>query len=172
MSSNGAFYVRLLPGNRVEFRQIAADDMKLRYVPSPILNFISKGGAPFENIACIKKTLKNFEGSAWEQRIEERTDFYNEIKERVLDEIRDFDPLDDTTATTKPPSQNQATISKENPNAIGNRRKNGGQGNDSPNLPYIALAITSAIIFPIDNGWLVLSILALILIYAVVTRRN
>uniref|UniRef100_A0A7S2U5W0 START domain-containing protein n=1 Tax=Attheya septentrionalis TaxID=420275 RepID=A0A7S2U5W0_9STRA len=170
MSSNGAFYVRLLPGNRVEFRQISADDMKLRYVPSPLLNFISKGGAPFENIACLKKTLKNFEGSVWEQRIKERTEFYNEIKERVLDEIRDFDHLDDITVTAKYQSQNRGTISKENPNAIGNRRNIGGQGNDSPNLPHIVLAITSAIFFPIDNGWLVLSILALILLYAVATR--
>ena len=87
MESRTAFLLKLLPGHRVEFCQISHDDLKFKYVPSFVTNYLSQGTLPFEMIQSLKKVMSNYEGSKWDKRVQQRRDFYQEIEERVREEV-------------------------------------------------------------------------------------
>lgn len=87
METRTAFFIKLLSGNRVEFCQISHDDLKFKYIPAFVTNYLSQGAVPFELIQSMKRVVSNYEGSEWDQRVQERRDFYAEIEERVHEEL-------------------------------------------------------------------------------------
>lgn len=87
METKNAFYVEILPGNKVTFSQIAHDNPKIRLVPAFVLNYLSQGAIPFDLLQNLRHCVRNFEGSEWEKRIAERRDFYGEIEDRIKEEV-------------------------------------------------------------------------------------
>ena len=82
-----AFYIELLPGNRVLFRQISHDDLKLRFMPAFVVNWISQGAMPVGFIHSLKSVLRRYESTEFHQRMQQRRDLYGEIEERVHTEL-------------------------------------------------------------------------------------
>lgn len=78
-----AYYFELKPTGIV-FKLIQLMDLNLSYVPPSILNYISKGVIPFEMIANLKRQIRNFEGSEWEERVNSNPELYNEVDKRLL----------------------------------------------------------------------------------------
>jgi hypothetical protein len=87
METQNAFFIQLLPGNRIVFCQISHDDLKVKYMPAWLLNFISEGAVPFEVVMSLQKALSNFSGSEWEKRVQSRRDCYQEIEDRLAEEL-------------------------------------------------------------------------------------
>jgi hypothetical protein len=87
METQNAFFIQLLPGNRIVFCQISHDDLKVKYMPAWLLNFISEGAVPFEVVVSLQKALSNFSGSEWERRVQSRRDCYQEIEDRLAEEL-------------------------------------------------------------------------------------
>lgn len=87
METRTVFMVKLLPGRSLEFCQISHDDLKFRYVPAFVTNYLSQGTVPFELIQSMKRVMSNYNGSEWDIRVHERRDFYQEIEERVEKEL-------------------------------------------------------------------------------------
>lgn len=87
METRTAFFIKLLPGCRVEFCQISHDDLKFKYVPAFVTNFLLQGAVPFELIQSMKQTMSNYNGLKWDERMKKGRDFYAEIKERVHEEV-------------------------------------------------------------------------------------
>jgi len=82
-----AFYIQLLPGNRVLFRQISHDDIKLRFMPAFVMNWISQGAMPVGFIHSLKSVLGRYESTEFHQRMQQRRDLYGDIEERVHKEL-------------------------------------------------------------------------------------
>ena len=87
METRNAFLVQLLPNNKLVFCTISKDDLKFKYMPSWVLNYVSEGAVPFELILSIKRILENFKGSPWEDRVVSKRDFYGEIERRLGEEL-------------------------------------------------------------------------------------
>mmetsp|Transcript_41091 Transcript_41091/g.62224 ORF Transcript_41091/g.62224 Transcript_41091/m.62224 type:complete len:553 (+) Transcript_41091:59-1717(+) len=85
-----AIFIQLLPNDRVLLRMIQFTDMKLNRVPPSVLNYLSKGGMPYEIANTIQKNMANFEGSVWDERMKEKRQYYAEIEDRVKDQIVDI----------------------------------------------------------------------------------
>jgi hypothetical protein len=56
-------------------------------MPAWLLNFISEGAVPFEVVISLQKALANFSGSEWEKRVQSRRDCYQEIEDRLAEEL-------------------------------------------------------------------------------------
>ena len=84
MSTENIFYVQLVKSDVISFKMIGKDDLKLKYLPTPLLNYISQGHMPFDLMKSVHRTIRNFEGSEWEAMIEERGTYYKEIEDKVL----------------------------------------------------------------------------------------
>ena len=82
-----AFYIELLPSDRVLFRQISHDDLKLRFMPAFVINWISQGAIPVGFIHSLKSVLRRYESTEFHQRMQQRRDLYGEIEERVHKEL-------------------------------------------------------------------------------------
>ena len=82
-----AFYIELLPSDRVLFRQISHDDLKLRFMPAFVINWISQGAMPVGFIHSLKSVLRRYESTEFYQRMQQRRDLYGEIEERVHKEL-------------------------------------------------------------------------------------
>jgi len=83
MDTESIFFVQLLQNNVISFKMIGRDDLKLKYIPSPLLNYISQGHLPYELMRTVKRTIKNFEGSVWDEKMKERGAYYKEIEDKV-----------------------------------------------------------------------------------------
>ena len=82
------FYLRMLPGRRVEFRQIAHDDLRLRLVPPALLNYLARGALPLGMIVGIRRILHKFETTEFQDRVLwHKRDLYKEIERRVVEEL-------------------------------------------------------------------------------------
>jgi hypothetical protein len=87
METRMAFFIQLVPGNKMVLVQISHDDLKIKLMPAWLLNFISEGAIPFDVLLSLRKALANFEGSDWEKRIQSRRDVYQEIEDRLAEEL-------------------------------------------------------------------------------------
>eukprot|EP00584_Thalassiosira_punctigera_P016972 CAMPEP_0172566050 /NCGR_PEP_ID=MMETSP1067-20121228/110416_1 /TAXON_ID=265564 ORGANISM="Thalassiosira punctigera, Strain Tpunct2005C2" /NCGR_SAMPLE_ID=MMETSP1067 /ASSEMBLY_ACC=CAM_ASM_000444 /LENGTH=356 /DNA_ID=CAMNT_0013357071 /DNA_START=44 /DNA_END=1111 /DNA_ORIENTATION=- len=67
---------------------IGRDDLKLKYMPSTLLNYLSQGHLPFDLMKTIHRTIRNFEGSVWEKKIKERGAYYTEIEDKVYEQLK------------------------------------------------------------------------------------
>eukprot|EP00924_Labyrinthula_sp_SR-Ha-C_P009950 snap_masked-scaffold_21-processed-gene-4.38-mRNA-1 protein AED:0.14 eAED:0.14 QI:0/-1/0/1/-1/1/1/0/465 len=80
---DAAYYFELRKEGAI-FKMIQKINLNSKIIPPMIMNLVSKGALPYETISSFKKTLKNFEGSEWEERIEQNPNLYKEIERRLL----------------------------------------------------------------------------------------
>ena len=80
MNTESIFYVQLVKSDVISFKMIGKDDLKLKYLPTPLLNYISQGHMPFDLIKSVHRTIRNFEGSEWEEMINERGNIIKRLK--------------------------------------------------------------------------------------------
>ena len=64
--------IQLLQNDVISFKMIGRDDLKFKHMPSSVLNFVAQGHLPFDLMRTIHRTICNFEGSVWEEKIKER----------------------------------------------------------------------------------------------------
>ncbi len=83
MDTESIFFVQLLQKDVIAFKMIGRDDLKLKFIPSPLLNHISQGHLPYELMRTVKRTIRNFEGSVWDEKMKERGAYYKEIEDKV-----------------------------------------------------------------------------------------
>lgn len=89
MESQVIFFFQLLPGDRVRFCQISHDNLKIRFMPAFLLNFLAQGVIPMEFIHQFKKTVKNIKGTEWDRRVNvEKRELYREIETRIHEELK------------------------------------------------------------------------------------
>ena len=91
MMTESIFYVQLLQKDVIEFKMIGRDDLKLKYVPSPLLNYIAQGHMPYDLMRNIKRAIVNFEGSVWDKKMKERGAYYKEIEDKVYVQLEKWD---------------------------------------------------------------------------------
>ena len=84
MNTESIFYVQLVKSDVISFKMIGKDDLKLKYLPTPLLNYISQGHMPFDLFKSVHRTIRNFEGSDWEEMINQRGSYYKEIEDKVM----------------------------------------------------------------------------------------
>jgi hypothetical protein len=87
IATDGIFYIQLIRSDAISFKIISRDDLKLKYVPSSLLNYLSQGHMPFEIVKTIHRTIRNFGGTVWEAKIRERGAYYAEIEDKVHDQL-------------------------------------------------------------------------------------
>lgn len=88
MESQVIFFFQLLPGDRVRFCQISHDNLKIRFMPAFLLNFLSQGVIPMEFIHQFKKTVKHIKGTEWDRRVNvEKRELYKELEQRIHEEL-------------------------------------------------------------------------------------
>ena len=91
MTTESIFYVQLEGLDRVAFKMIGRDDLKLRRVPPFLLNYLAQGHLPFDLMRTVQRTIRNFGGSAWEAKIRERGAYYAEIEDTVREQLEKWD---------------------------------------------------------------------------------
>ena len=91
MDTESIFFVQLLQKDVISFKMIGSDDLKLKYVPSTLLNYISQGHMPYDLMRTVKRTIKNFEGSVWDKKMKERGAYYTEIEDKVYAQLEKWD---------------------------------------------------------------------------------
>lgn len=87
MATESIFFVQLVKSDAISFKMIGRDDLKLKYMPTAVLNYISQGHLPFELLKTIHRTIRNFEGTVWDEKIKERGAYYTEIESKVYDQL-------------------------------------------------------------------------------------
>mmetsp|Transcript_3855 Transcript_3855/g.6941 ORF Transcript_3855/g.6941 Transcript_3855/m.6941 type:complete len:642 (+) Transcript_3855:71-1996(+) len=91
MATESIFYLELVKSDVISFKMIGRDDLKLKYMPSTLLNYLSQGHLPFDLMKTIHRTIRNFEGSVWEKKIEERGAYYTEIEDKVHEQLEKWE---------------------------------------------------------------------------------
>ena len=91
MATDSIFYMELVKSDVISFKMIGRDDLKFKYMPSTLLNYISQGHMPFDLMRTVRRTISGFEGTIWEQKIEERGAYYKEIEDKVHVQLRKWD---------------------------------------------------------------------------------
>jgi len=91
MATESIFYCELIKSDVVSFKMIGRDDLKFKYMPSSVLNYVAQGHLPFDLMRTVHKTIRNFKGSVWEEKIEERGAFYTEIEDKVLEQLKKWE---------------------------------------------------------------------------------
>lgn len=84
MMTESIFYVQLIQKDVISFKMIGRDDLKLKYVPSTLLNYLAQGHLPYDLMRSIKRVMRNFDGSIWDIKMKERGVYYKEIEDKVL----------------------------------------------------------------------------------------
>eukprot|EP00581_Thalassiosira_minuscula_P008458 CAMPEP_0183709370 /NCGR_PEP_ID=MMETSP0737-20130205/5425_1 /TAXON_ID=385413 /ORGANISM="Thalassiosira miniscula, Strain CCMP1093" /LENGTH=655 /DNA_ID=CAMNT_0025937449 /DNA_START=217 /DNA_END=2184 /DNA_ORIENTATION=+ len=87
MATNSIFYIQLLKSDVISFKMIGRDDLKLKYMPSSLLNYLAQGHLPLDLMRTVHRTIRNFKGSVWEKKIEERGAYYTEIEDKVHEQL-------------------------------------------------------------------------------------
>ena len=91
MTTESIFYVQLVKRDVISFKMIGRDDLKLKYMPSALLNYLSQGHLPFDLMKTVHRTIRNFEGTVWEEKIAERGVYYTEIEDKVYEAIEKWE---------------------------------------------------------------------------------
>mmetsp|Transcript_16984 Transcript_16984/g.37473 ORF Transcript_16984/g.37473 Transcript_16984/m.37473 type:complete len:531 (+) Transcript_16984:194-1786(+) len=95
MSTESIFYIELLPNNKISFKLIGRDDLKIRIMPTALLNHISQGHLPFDLIRTVHRTIRNFENSPWDVAMRERREYYQEIEDKVHEQLDNWKDMDE-----------------------------------------------------------------------------
>lgn len=91
MMTESIFYVQLIQKDVISFKMIGRDDLKLKYVPSTLLNYLAQGHLPYDLMRSIKRVMKNFDGSIWDKKMKERGAYYKEIEDKVHVQLEKWD---------------------------------------------------------------------------------
>lgn len=78
----GAYYFEMKREGLV-FKQMQLLDLKSKLIPTPIMNWLSKGQLPLQFLGRIKGKLDKYEGSEWEARVSEDRDLYPDVEKRL-----------------------------------------------------------------------------------------
>lgn len=87
MTTESIFFIQLVERNVISFKLIGRDDLKFRFMPSALLNYIAQGHMPFDLTRTIRYRIRNFEGSPWEEKIRERGEYYREIQDKIHEQL-------------------------------------------------------------------------------------
>jgi len=87
MTTESIFFIQLVERNVISFKLIGRDDLKFRFMPSALLNYIAQGHMPFDLTRTIRYKIRNFEGSPWEEMIRERGEYYREIQDKIHEQL-------------------------------------------------------------------------------------
>jgi len=91
MMTESIFYVQLVQKDVISFKMIGRDDLKLKYVPSTLLNYLAQGHLPYDLMRSIKRVMRNFDGSIWDKKMKERGAYYKEIEDKVHVQLEKWD---------------------------------------------------------------------------------
>ena len=91
MMTESIFYVQLIQKDVISFKMIGRDDLKLKYVPSTLLNYLAQGHLPYDLMRSIKRVMRNFDGSIWDKKMKERGAYYKEIEDKVHVQLEKWD---------------------------------------------------------------------------------
>ncbi len=155
MTTESIFFIQLVERNVISFKLIGRDDLKFRFMPSALLNYIAQGHMPFDLTRTIRYRIRNFEGSPWEEKIRERGGYYREIQDKVHEQlevwekegkVRDFaktrgDGVKGIRKSVTFEDMQSAKSDNEYPRA---RNECAGDGQMSNNTGKAAIVITSA----------------------------
>lgn len=119
MSTESIFYIELLPNNKISFKLIGRDDLKIRIMPAALLNQISQGHLPFDLMRTVHRTIRNFENSPWDIAMRERRDYYQEIEDKVHEQLDNWKDMDEQSK--KPHNHETAKTA-----AVGQMKKTSG----------------------------------------------
>ena len=117
MATDSIFYIQLIRSDAISFKIISRDDLKLKYVPTSLLNYLSQGHMPFEIMKTIHRTIRNFGGTVWEDKIRERGAYYTEIEDKVYDQLERWEKegIEDDIDSSKGAQSPQSTRRKSMP---------------------------------------------------------
>jgi hypothetical protein len=91
IETDSIFYIQLLQSDVISFKIISRDDLKLRYVPTSVMNYLAQGHLPFDIIKTVHKIICNFDGTVWDKKIHERGAYYTEIEDKVYEQLRKWE---------------------------------------------------------------------------------
>ena len=91
MMTESIFYVQLVQKDVISFKMIGRDDLKLKYVPATLLNYLAQGHLPYDLMRSIKRVMRNFDGSIWDIKMKERGAYYKEIEDKVHVQLQKWD---------------------------------------------------------------------------------
>jgi hypothetical protein len=117
MDTESIFFVQLLQKDVISFKMIGRDDLKLKYVPSPLLNYISQGHMPYDLMRTVKRTILNFEGSVWDEKMKERVNYYKEIEDKVHAQLEKWDKEGSTGGALDRYSYGEKALKKPTPSS-------------------------------------------------------
>ena len=98
MSTESIFYIELLPKNKISFKLIGRDDLKIRIMPAALLNHLSQGHLPFDLMRTVYRTIRNFENSPWDIAMRERHLYYKEIEDKVHEQLENWKDTDEQSS--------------------------------------------------------------------------
>ena len=78
----GAYYFEM-KREGIVFKQMQQLDLKSKLIPSPVMNWLSKGQLPLQFLSRIKGKLDKYEGSEWESRVATNTELYPDVEKRL-----------------------------------------------------------------------------------------
>lgn len=79
----GAYYFEMTREGII-FKQMQLVDLKSRMIPTPLMNWLSKGELPVRQFRTIRSKIKSFKGSAWEKRKnDDIKGLYNDVGTRL-----------------------------------------------------------------------------------------
>jgi hypothetical protein len=91
IETDSIFYIQLLQSDVISFKIISRDDLKLRYVPTSVMNYLAQGHLPYDIIKTVHRIICNFDGTVWDKKIHERGAYYTEIEDKVYEQLRKWE---------------------------------------------------------------------------------
>jgi hypothetical protein len=91
IETDSIFYIHLLKSDVISFKIISRDDLKLRFVPTSVMNYLAQGHLPYDIIKTVHKIICNFDGTVWDKKIHERGVYYTEIEDKVYEQLRKWE---------------------------------------------------------------------------------
>lgn len=83
----GAYYFEM-KREGIVFKQMQQLDLKSKLIPTPVMNWLSKGQLPLQFLGRIKGKLDKYEGSEWENRVAQDTELYPDVEKRLVAAVK------------------------------------------------------------------------------------
>ena len=87
----GAYYFEM-SREGIIFKQMQLIDMKSRFIPTPLMNWLSKGELPVRQFRTIRSKINSLAGSEWEERTKaDAQGLYKDVGSRLQETVeREF----------------------------------------------------------------------------------
>ena len=143
MESRVIFYFQLLPGHRVRFCQISHDNLKIRFLPAFVLNYLAQGIIPLEFIQRFKKRVRHIQGTVWEHRVKvEKRELYKEIEDRVHQQLK---AMNDASPNRNEESPATSMDKVDRTASLSSKQTTGDEGDWTRRRSGISLSVSCAI---------------------------